>query len=186
MDEEFLFVSEEDLINFDRTSNLISKNITTEREFKLEVLEWLNNGQPKVFRSPTEGNYIVRLFNVSLTPNDTLGRMLHTFNCTAYEIAEYNYTNLNSYNLITTSDPTTEQLRWETIELDKAGIGDPYKNILNYKAVSLHFENMIPGDRVYINDGIEHIVIGENGNEYKQIGYELVIGVTGSYIVDIK
>jgi hypothetical protein len=29
--------------------------------------------------------------NVSLTPNDTLGRMLHTFNGTAYEIAEYNF-----------------------------------------------------------------------------------------------
>jgi hypothetical protein len=45
----------------------------------LEVLEWLNNGEAKIFRSPTEGNYIVRLMNVSLTPNDTLGRMLHTF-----------------------------------------------------------------------------------------------------------
>ena len=38
-----------------------------------------NNGELKVFKSPGEGNYIVRLMNVSLSPQDNLGRMLHTF-----------------------------------------------------------------------------------------------------------
>jgi hypothetical protein len=71
-----------------------------ERNFKLDVLEWLNNGKPKLFRSPTEGNYIVRLMNISLTPEDTLGRMIHTFSCTAYEIAENNYNNLEAYSFI--------------------------------------------------------------------------------------
>jgi hypothetical protein len=58
---------------------LTADNIQREREFKLKVLDWLNNGKPKLFKSPAEGNYIVRLMNTSLTPNDTLGRMLHTF-----------------------------------------------------------------------------------------------------------
>jgi hypothetical protein len=71
-----------------------------ERNFKLEVLEWLTNGKPKLFRSPTEGNYIVRLMNVSLSPMDQLGRMIHSFNCTAYEIAENNYNNLSKYNFV--------------------------------------------------------------------------------------
>jgi hypothetical protein len=70
------------------------------------VLEWLNNGQPKLFRSSTEGNYIVRLMNVSLSPNDTLGRMLHTFNASACEIAEYTYKNLSELGLISIGDPT--------------------------------------------------------------------------------
>ena len=73
-----------------RNTNLTSDNIYLERNFKLEVLEWLNNGKPKIFRSPTEGNYIVRLMNVSLSPTDSLNRMIHTFSCTAYEIAENN------------------------------------------------------------------------------------------------
>jgi len=30
-----------------------------EKVFKLEVLEWLTNGKPKLFRSITEGNYLV-------------------------------------------------------------------------------------------------------------------------------
>lgn len=66
--------------------NLDYQTIALEREFKLEVLDWLNNGKPKLFKSPTEGNYLVRLMNVSLSPNDTLGRMIHTFNSTAYEV----------------------------------------------------------------------------------------------------
>ena len=37
------------------------ENILLEREFKLEVLNWLNDGRPKLFKSPYEGNYIVRL-----------------------------------------------------------------------------------------------------------------------------
>lgn len=68
------------------TTNLNSENIAAERQFKLKVLDWLNNGKPKLFRSPTEGNYLVRLLNVSLSPNDTLGRMIHSFSATAYEI----------------------------------------------------------------------------------------------------
>jgi hypothetical protein len=59
----------------------------------LDALAWLNNGKPKLFRSAAEGNYIVRLMNVSLTPNDTLGRMLHTFNCQACEVADYTFEN---------------------------------------------------------------------------------------------
>ena len=31
---------------------------------------------------------MIRLMNVSLSPNDTLGRMLHTFTATAYEISD--------------------------------------------------------------------------------------------------
>lgn len=68
--------------------NLDHQTIALEREFKLEVLDWLNNGQPKLFKSPTEGNYLVRLMNVSLSPNDTLGRMIHSFNSTAYEVGK--------------------------------------------------------------------------------------------------
>ena len=55
------------------------------------MLSWLTNGKEKVLKTPSEGNYIVRLMNTSLSPNDTFGRMLHTFTTTAYEIADYNF-----------------------------------------------------------------------------------------------
>ena len=81
-------------------TELSSYNYQKERQFKLEVLSWLTNGKEKVLKTPSEGNYIVRLMNTSLSPNETLGRMLHTFSSTAYEIADYDFKNLKSMNFI--------------------------------------------------------------------------------------
>lgn len=95
MDELEGFMKKSDLgINELRpqTSNLVGYNVAAERKFKMEVLAWLNNGKPKLFRSPTEGNFIIRLMNVSLSPNDTLGRMIHSFQATGYEIGDANKT----------------------------------------------------------------------------------------------
>lgn len=175
-DEEFLFVDEDFFKNYDYSINLTGKNIQTERDFKLEVLEWLNNGEPKIFRSPGEGNYIVRLINISMAPNDTVGRMLHTVTGTAVEIANWSYSGLREYGFIQIEDPTTKQIRWETIQLDKTGIGS-VDNILNYRAVALRFEGMVPGDKIYINDGIKR-----NG----VYGLEVVIGATGYYEIDLS
>jgi hypothetical protein len=128
MDEENLFIGDnvfsgENLIrkptdssvprnNFKiKHTNLTSDNIQRERNFKLAVLDWLNNGEPKLFRSPGEGNYIVRLMNNSLSPNDTLGRMLHTFSSNAYEIADYNYENLSYYGFIRNKEGQSEDRR---------------------------------------------------------------------------
>jgi hypothetical protein len=115
MDEENLFMSKEEFTVLEKTTNLTSENLAAERIFKMKVLEWLTNGKPKLFRSPTEGNFIVRLMNTSLAPTDTVGRMLHTFSSTAYEIAEFNYENLSKYNFIQLQDPEVAQLRWETV-----------------------------------------------------------------------
>lgn len=109
---------------------LIADNYKKERDFKLATLEWLNNGKPKLFKSGAEGNYIVRLMNVSLMPNDTLGRMLHTFNCSAYEIADYNFENLQAFGFTTPAYTETRTLKFdqwhynqqesEIIDLNKA------------------------------------------------------------------
>lgn len=81
-------------------TGLSTTNFAVERFFKTEVLSWLTNGQPKLLRTAAEGNFIVRLMNTSMTPNDQLSRMLHTFTSTAYEIAEYNTENLIKYGII--------------------------------------------------------------------------------------
>lgn len=84
----------------DFSTALTSDNIKREKDFKLSVEQWLTNGKPKLFRSATEGNYIVRLMNVSLSPNTQLGRMLHTFSATGYEIDEFNNKSLMKYELL--------------------------------------------------------------------------------------
>ena len=100
-DKENVVTDTDDMINgLNYTTNLNSKNIHLERQFKLEVLDWLTDGKPKLFRSPTEGNYIVRLMNVSLSPNDVLGRMLHSFSCNAYEIDQMTVEKLVEHQII--------------------------------------------------------------------------------------
>lgn len=59
--------------------------VAKEREYKLEIEKWLNNGKEKLLRLGPEGSYNVRLMNVSMTPIETLGRRLHEFSATAYE-----------------------------------------------------------------------------------------------------
>ena len=76
------------------TLDSIGYNMRAERRFKMKLLEWLNDGQIKLFRSPAEGNFLVRLMNVSLTPEDRLGRMIHSFQASAFEVAELNYESL--------------------------------------------------------------------------------------------
>ena len=95
---------------------LTASNFRKEREFKMEVLDWLTDGQPKLFRSPSEGNFIVRLMNTSLTPNDQLGRLLHTFQCTAYEIAACNYENLEKYKFIHALDTSYQELKFKMLD----------------------------------------------------------------------
>lgn len=153
------------------TTNFTGYNISAERQFKLQVLEWLTNGQPKVFRSPTEGNYIVRLMNASLAPNDTLGRMLHTFTCTAYEIAAFNYDNLSAYDLISVDSEPLTVMNWVTIDLAQvnsesdAEIGEWIK-INDYDAYHISFTEMRQGDcfGLQSGDGIESFFIGSTGS----------------------
>lgn len=99
------------------TNDLGGYNVAAERRFKLSVLDWLNNGQVKLFRSPSEGNYLVRLTNISLAPEDQLGRMIHTFTSTAYEIADCTHDNLIKYGILKTTLPEFMQFRWKTVPL---------------------------------------------------------------------
>lgn len=164
--------------------DLITDNIRAERLFKTEVLTWLNNGEVKLYRSPTEGNFVVRLMNVTTSPMDQLGRMLHSFSCAAYEIAQPTYDSLTSFGIIAPENNTMQTMRWKTINLREAvernkESANPQEFIqLNYGTnlgvstmfpiYSLDFEGMDPGS---------YFLIGNSQADSKKI----FIGVTGSY-----
>lgn len=148
-------------------------NIALEREFKMNVLEWLNNGKPKLFKSPYEGNFIVRLLNNSLTPIKELGRMLHNFQSQAYEIAECTYENLVAYGFIKTGYPSDYVGLFKTYKLTDDSLFDTNGNVDIQEAdnggiVSFVIQDMWPGDIVYVTffDGTTE---------------EIMIGITGSY-----
>lgn len=167
--ERYSTVSEEESLKGVRTINLTSENILSERLFKLKVLDWLTNGQPKIFRSPTEGNYVVRLMNTSLSPNDTLGRMLHTFSCTAYEIADFTYDNLKYYNFISSEEINKNNIL-HTYSIDLAG--KKKNSIINFNSSEFSkLTELNPGDRfnLLFDDGTS---------------LDITIGLTGKYNID--
>lgn len=71
-----------------------------EREFRNEVLNFLHKDTIKLFRSLPEGNMLVKLMDIQLTPNENLGRLIYSFSCTAYEVAEATLENMEKYNII--------------------------------------------------------------------------------------
>ena len=168
-------------------TNLISENIYLERQFKLEVLDWLTNGEPKLFKSPNEGNYIVRLLNVSLTPNDQVGRMIHTFNATAYEVADLSYDNLCKLNIIDQKSSINNTfLKFTTIPLatkdyDYANLKGNYiydNETGTYYATGDLLKAGIIARGLKLND-IEPGIIFKINNE------QVVIGSTGNYEVPV-
>lgn len=144
-------------------TDLSDENIRAERQFKMEVLDFLTDGKPKLFRSPTEGNYLVRLMNTSLTPEDTLGRMLHTFSCTAYEIGECDYDTLLSYGIISGGNEVVNKVVSYT-SVNITPDTQKGKNLfteLGSAILSVSIDHAPAGSAVLIDD--EKIMIGATG-----------------------
>lgn len=81
-------------------SSITADNVFIERKFREKVEEFLNDFSCKLYKSPTEGNIVIGLMNVSMTPNATLGRMIFDFSATAYEVADATLNSLNETGII--------------------------------------------------------------------------------------
>lgn len=89
-----------DIYNKDNNINYFNDFIY-QKFFREEVIDFLLNDNIKLFRSLTEGNMLVKLSNITLTPNTTLGRRIYNFSCTVYEIADAsNFNNINKYKIM--------------------------------------------------------------------------------------
>ena len=184
LDNDQFFISyENDLLmpkSWEFTTDIIDKNITYERRFKLAVMDWLNNGDIKLFKSPTEGNYLVRLMNVNLSPVDQTSRMLHNFSCTANEVAAYTIDNLSTYKFLNVETVETGAMRWSSIVL--SDFVEPY--YAQDKVADIRNYDLLNGLKCYhiqITDAMPgtQIELGDSADPSKRLN--IVIGVTGSY-----
>ena len=89
---------------------------TYEREFRDEVLKFLYDGKPKLFKSPTEGNVLVRLTDVQATPEQAISRMIYSFSANAWEIDEPIIESFVKYNLISVGEPSSDYMIYNTEE----------------------------------------------------------------------
>lgn len=137
MDDQNTFTSDKELYQYD---DIISKYNTRRKDeslgmydykrefdFREKVLAFLQDGKPKLFKSATEGNIIIRLMTVTEQPNQQLNRMIGTFNSQAHEIAEANMDNYLKYKFYEigtwSTDFTVYTTKLGQLDLDFA-VGD--------------------------------------------------------------
>lgn len=75
------------------------QDVVWEKAFRNAVEKFLYTDDVKLFRSPTEGNFLVKIMEVNFQPNQTLGRRLWSFSAMAYEIDECTFKNYKKYNV---------------------------------------------------------------------------------------
>lgn len=110
MDENNLFMTKEEIYNYKNiidmyeqrksTSSYNQYNYVYEKDFRDKVLEFLHDDKVKLFKSPTEGNILIRITGISLNPEEKIDRLIYNFSSTATEIAKYSSDNLKKYNFI--------------------------------------------------------------------------------------
>jgi len=86
--------------NYNEENDITQYDYIYEREFRNLVSDFLYDGKPKLFKSPTEGNILVRISDVSMSPHQELNRIIYNFDSQAYEIADSTIDNYKKYNLL--------------------------------------------------------------------------------------
>lgn len=108
MDEEGLFITKaeafgnslNDYNEYNEENNIkIYQDVIWEKFFRNKVEKFLYTDDIKLFRSPTEGNLLVKLMDINFQPNQTLGRRLWSFTSSAYEIDDCTLDNYEKYHI---------------------------------------------------------------------------------------
>ncbi len=74
-------------------------SMVVQRIWRNKILEWLKDGKPKILKSEAEGNILVSISNVTVTPIVTLYGLVADFSCTMTEIGDVKENTLKKYDL---------------------------------------------------------------------------------------
>ena len=132
MDENELFTSDLDMYGYQDIVSLYRRrrkaeyifdyDYRREFDFREKVLDFLQDGKPKLFKSATEGNIIIRLMQVAAQPNQSLNRMIYSFTSTAHEVAADTIENYLKYGFFEVGNYATSFVVYSThigqIQLD--------------------------------------------------------------------
>ena len=145
MDENHLFTNEKELYKYDEVIDSYRQRREDEQlglyDYKLEydfrekVLEFLYSDEPRLFKSASEGNLIIRLMGVAEQPNQSLNRMVYSFTATAHEIADNTMENYLKYGFYEvgnyTDDLVDYDLKVGQLDIDINVGGDIIQEIYN-------------------------------------------------------
>lgn len=87
--------------NYNAQNNInLFKDAIFEREFRKQVIAFLNKNNIKLFRSLTQGNLLIKISNITLSPFQNLNRQIYSFSCTVTEIDDCSIENFHKYHII--------------------------------------------------------------------------------------
>ena len=101
-------VEEEEMDELKEYGDARKRTYFYEKEFRQRVMDFLMNDEPKLFKSPTEGNIIVRLMDVNFSPDQQLGRMIYSFTANAVEIDDNTLENYIKYGFFNPGTYSTD------------------------------------------------------------------------------
>ena len=84
-------------------NNSLLVDTNQERLVKEQAMKILNDGKPKLFKSPTEGLMYVKLSKIQLNPKDNLSRYVADFSAQVTEIGEVTEDVLDYFKIVDTN-----------------------------------------------------------------------------------
>lgn len=132
-------------------------NFLFEKQFREEAIKFLYEDNIKLLRTLTEGNTLVKLMNISLSPKANLGRYIYSFSAEAYEIDSCSIDNYFNYSIINKQEnyDDNENIKENLVEEERLGqiqgdiksgeniinaIKEKYSNYLRIKDIRIQFE----------------------------------------------
>ncbi len=110
-----------------------------EKMFRDIICNFLYDNTPKLFKSSTEGNVLIKLMDINFEPMASLGRILYSFTATAVEIDEPTLENFLKYNII------SEALIDLYLPSAAPTASSPHPNNISY----LHYNNGVTSSTGY-------------------------------------
>lgn len=92
-----------------------------EREYRNDAINYLYENKVRLFRSATEGNILVKLMNITLTPNEQLDRRVYSMQCTAFEVDDFSIENCIKYGIWDNNQDIIEDKTQSTEIIYKVG-----------------------------------------------------------------
>lgn len=134
-------------------------DIFLEKNYRDEITEYFYENRVRLFRSATEGNILVKLMNITMTPNEQIDRRVYNIQCTAFEVDEYNLENCIKYGI------------WED------NMPDIFKNDSKVMTITKVGQLRYNEDK---NENVQGILI--KTNIYKDISDHLALAMNDSFI----
>lgn len=154
-DKENIFTSKEEIYKdskdlyqeYNNVYNISNQyDYIYEREFRNKVMDFLYKNSIKLFKSPTEGNVLVKLMNINFAPNEQVGRLIYTLNAEAIEQDECSVYNYKFYN-IQSPDLQIEEKPEAYLKLGQVVVNNPEMftngNVNVYDIISDNFGDLM-------------------------------------------